>query len=95
MSHSLRAPTSEDSGENREKSWDAEENKTLVTTHSPNAGRGKERRGRQRMRWLDRITDSMEMNWRKLQEVVEDRETRCAAVPGVTKTEQQQFIQGS
>ena len=78
-------------GENRE---NAEENKTLVTTHSPDAGRGKERRGRQRMRWLDRIRDSMDMNLRKLQEIVEDRETWCAAVHGVTKTEQQQFIQG-
>ena len=46
------------------------------------------------MRWLDRITDSMDMNLRKLQEIVEDRETWCAAVHGVTKTEQQQFIQG-
>ena len=75
-------------------SWDAEENKTLVTTHSPDAGRGKERRGRRRMRWLDRITDSMDMNLRKLQEIVEDRETWGAAVHGVTKTEQQQCIQG-
>ena len=42
------------------------------------------------MRWLDRITDSMDMNLRKLQEIVEDRETWGAAVHGVTKTEQQQ-----
>ena len=80
-SHGLRAPTSEDRG----RTENAEENKTLVTTHSPDAGRGKERRGRQRMRWLDRITDSMDMNLRKLQEIVEDRETWCAAVHRVTK----------
>ena len=85
MSHGLRAPISEDRGENREKSWDAEENKTLVTMHSPDAGKGKERRGRQRVRWLDRITDSMGMNLRKVQETVEDRETWCAAVLWLTE----------
>ena len=37
------------------------------------------------MRWLDGITDSMDMNLNKLQEVVEDRGTRCAAVHGITK----------
>ena len=37
------------------------------------------------MRWLDRVTDSMDMNLSKLQEIVKDRKAWCVAVPGVTK----------
>ena len=60
---------------------------SLEKTLMPGQIEGRRRRGRQRVRWLEGIIDSMDMSLSKLQEIVKDREAWCAVVHGIAKNQ--------